>query len=188
MEDGSLGSLLYADFYQYTSTFTEMSIQDLIKSNAFNFAITEVDQEAIAFLSNYGEDGLRKLWGENFDENWQYYQMDDILEGEYHGYIVDGKYKSYGYEYVIIDEETLETELVLNTPPEGAVKAPNYTEVVKKYVELMLDEEGYPERQGCVLVTEELAEVLQMLMDKFTFEGVEHSWTKLCYYYEYLGQ
>ena len=28
-----------------------------------------------------------------------------------------------------------------------------------------------------------LAELLLMLMDKFTFEGVENSWTKVCYYY-----
>ena len=25
-------------------------------------------------------------------------------------------------------------------------------------------------------------------MDKFTFEGVDHSWTKLCYYYKNLSQ
>jgi hypothetical protein len=165
-----------------------MSIQDLLKANAFNFAISAVDQQAIAYLSKYGEDGLRELWGYGFEENWKFYQMDDILDGKYHGYIVDGEYKEYGYEYVIIDEETLETELVLRKAPEGAVSAPDYTDVVKKYVELMLDEDGYPERQGCVLVTEELAGALQLLMDKFTFEGVENSWTKLCYYYEYLGQ
>ena len=40
-------------------------------------------------------------------------------------------------------------------------------------------------RIGCVVVTEELAEVLQLLMDKYTFEGVENSWTKLCYYEQY---
>ena len=30
-------------------------------------------------------------------------------------------------------------------------------------------------------------ENLQMLMDKYTFSGVDHSWTKLCYYYDYIG-
>ena len=30
-------------------------------------------------------------------------------------------------------------------------------------------------------------EILQALMDKFTFEGVENSWLKLCYYYDHLG-
>ncbi len=61
------------------------------------------------------------------------------------------------------------------------------TEIFKTYIDKMLDEEGYPERQGCVVVDEQLAEILQMLMDKYTFKGVEHSWTKLCYYYVYLG-
>ena len=27
----------------------------------------------------------------------------------------------------------------------------------------------------------------QQLMDKYTFKNEEHSWTKLCYYYETLG-
>ncbi len=40
---------------------------------------------------------------------------------------------------------------------------------------------------GCVIVTEELADLLQELMDKYTFPGVETSWRKLCYYYRYLG-
>ena len=43
------------------------------------------------------------------------------------------------------------------------------------------------ERVGCVEVDAELAELLQKLMDKYTFAGVDHSWTKLCYYYDYLG-
>ena len=41
---------------------------------------------------------------------------------------------------------------------------------------------------GCVILTKDLADLLQLLMDKYTFENVEHAWTKLCYYYEYLGQ
>jgi hypothetical protein len=61
------------------------------------------------------------------------------------------------------------------------------TAVMKSYVDKMLDEEGYPERQGCVVVDKQLADILQVLMDKYTFKGVDHSWTKLCYYYKYLG-
>ena len=32
-----------------------------------------------------------------------------------------------------------------------------------------------------------LAELLQTLMDKYTFAGVENSWAKLCYYYQHMG-
>ena len=43
------------------------------------------------------------------------------------------------------------------------------------------------ERAGCVQVDARLAEILQQLMDKYTFKNVDHSWTKLCYYYRYVG-
>ena len=40
------------------------------------------------------------------------------------------------------------------------------------------------ETNGCILVDEELAELLQLVMDKYTFAGVETSWRKLCFYYD----
>lgn len=45
--------------------------------------------------------------------------------------------------------------------------------------------EAGDERIGCVIVTEEVAELLQKLMDKYTLKGIENSWTKLCYYHQY---
>ena len=54
-----------------------------------------------------------------------------------------------------------------------------YNEQLGEYIE-----EG-DERIGCVVVTDEVAELLQKLMDKYTFKGVENSWTKLCYYHQY---
>jgi len=45
---------------------------------------------------------------------------------------------------------------------------------------------GAKEQQGCVVVDERLGEILQMLMDKYTFANVDHSWIKLCYYYQHL--
>ena len=63
---------------------------------------------------------------------------------------------------------------------------PDLTEEMRGYLDDIITT-GSVERQGCVVVTERLAEILQMLMDKYTFENVDHSWTKLCYYYDYLG-
>ena len=60
------------------------------------------------------------------------------------------------------------------------------TEVIKAYTSKIITS-GPEVEIGCVVVTEELAEILQMLMDKYTFEGVDQSWLKLCYYYDYLG-
>lgn len=50
-----------------------------------------------------------------------------------------------------------------------------------------MDKSGNKEREGCVVVTERLAEILQLVMDKYTFENVDDSWLKLCYYYDYVG-
>lgn len=62
----------------------------------------------------------------------------------------------------------------------------DYTPLMEKFLDQMITS-GPAERRGCVVVTEELAQILQMLMDKYTFSGVDHSWTKLCYYYDYIG-
>ncbi len=60
------------------------------------------------------------------------------------------------------------------------------TEAIKAYMSKMITS-GPAQEIGCVVVTEELAEILQLLMDKYTFQGVDQSWLKLCYYYDYLG-
>ena len=87
-----------------------------------------------------------------YDYFWDYYKMDDVKAGIYHG------------------------------------KVANYTETIEKYVALMEDNgTTNPERQGCVAVTEELAEILLALVDKEVFENVQGGWLKFCYYYEILG-
>ena len=60
------------------------------------------------------------------------------------------------------------------------------TEEIRTYLDDIITN-GKEELQGCVVVTERLAEILQMLMDKYTFENVDDSWIKMCYYYQYLG-
>jgi hypothetical protein len=65
-------------------------------------------------------------------------------------------------------------------------KGEDYTEEMRGYLDQMITKGG-EELKGCVVVTERLAQLLQMLMDKYTFKDVDHSWIKLCYYYDYLG-
>ena len=60
------------------------------------------------------------------------------------------------------------------------------TEEISTYLDKMITSGG-EEIRGCVAVDERLAEILTLLMEKFTFENVDHSWTKLCFYYDYLG-
>ena len=65
-------------------------------------------------------------------------------------------------------------------------KGPDLTEEIKGYLSKMYSGSA-KEREGCVPVDTRLAEILQLLMDKYTFENVDNSWIKLCYYYDYLG-
>ena len=65
-------------------------------------------------------------------------------------------------------------------------KGQDYTEEARTYLKKMITT-GSKERRGCVVVTERLAELLQLLMDKYTFENVDNSWIKLCYYYDHMG-
>ena len=161
LPNGELGSIVYADFHFTTNIFSTQSIKALIEEGAFNMKMTAIDREAYVYFKNYYEkDGiaaLEKLWGDEFEANWEIYQMDDIIDGIYHGH------------------------------------GPDYTEKMRAYLDKLDDgTDGtssdivHPERQGCVPVDAELAVMLQALMDKFTFAGVDHSWTKLCYYYKTL--
>ena len=64
-------------------------------------------------------------------------------------------------------------------------EGPNLTEEIRAYV-AQIDKSG-TEKDGCVAVDARLAEILQLLMSKYTFEGVDNSWLKICYYYDHLG-
>ena len=91
--------------------------------------------------------------------------------------------KAWGDDYEYYFEE-YKVEEVLAGKYHGAGE--DLTEEIKTYLDDIITT-GSEECRGCVVVTERLAEILQLLMDKYTFENVDHSWTKLCYYYDYLG-
>lgn len=63
----------------------------------------------------------------------------------------------------------------------------DYTEQISAYLDDLITDSENVELNGCVEMTEELAEILQLYMDYYTFEGVEHGWTKLCFYYKHYG-
>lgn len=152
--DSEDGSLIYADFTCITPVFGQ-SITEMINMGGFDFSKSETDGEILAYLKQNDNDVektdqyLKKLWGEEYDQNAELYQIEDVFEGRYHG---DGE---------------------------------DLTEDIKKYLSKI--DKSKTETGGCVVVDEELAELLQLLMDKYTFEEVENSWLKLCYYYDYLG-
>lgn len=164
--DGSRGSKIYADFIYTTFGFTSQSITELIERGAFDFSKSENDQYVLTCIKNAQANGvtleeyLESVWEDGtYEENYALYQVADVLNGKYHG-------------------EVLATvNGVLQKIP-----GTDRTEEIKQYLEDVIVSED--ETNGCVAVTKELAELLQLLMDKFTFEGVENSWLKVCYYYE----
>ena len=152
LSDGTLGSLVYADFKYSTGMFSH-SILKMIELGAFNFSYNETDLIVLAKLDELDGDVdacreyYRNYWGDGYAEWAEIYKLEEVLAGTYHGPGTDR------------------------------------TAEIQAYVSKMITGSS-PELEGCVLVDAELAELLQELMDKYTFKGVEHSWTKLCYYYK----
>ncbi len=120
-----------------------------------------VSSEIKSYLDKYVTDGLKKLWGEEYQIWYSMYMMDDLKAG-----IIHGKGKDCTDDILAYVDKMFNAETDLSTLPEE--------------VREELTEEAY----GCVLVDEDLAKILQTLMDQNTFAGVVNSWTKMCYYYE----
>ena len=101
--------------------------------------------------------------------------------------------------YMAVNNETEEEEMLLEKDVEGytyyqltpeqilAMGLADCTAYVATYVAENMITDTTSELYGCVKVNAQFAKVLELLMDKYTFEGVEYSWMKLCYYYSHLG-
>lgn len=158
LADGTLGSIVYADFIIPTALFTQ-SIEAMISLGGFNFAHNEYDDTVLKRLELLGGDKdacrayFRAEWGEQYDYfATEVYMLEEILAGKLHGDGVDR------------------------------------TAQIIEYMEKKLPaSETAPELECCVPVDTGLAQILQELVDKYSFKGVEHSWTKLCYYYKNVG-
>lgn len=153
--DGSIGSVIYADFSKITPIFNK-TIEEMITAGGFNFAMSETDHEMSVLIEKHGKENiiekLKQLWGDTYEENYELYRVDEVLAGKYHG------------------------------------NGEDMTEEISKYLEKMIPASAEtPELTGCVAVDEKLMGILWKLMDKYTFEGVENSWLKVCYYYQHLG-
>lgn len=154
LADGSLGSIVYADF-KFATAVSSHSILKAIELGAFDFRYNETDDMVVAKLEELGGDvdACRKyyqeLWGESYAEWEAIYKLEEVLAGKYHG-----------------GGDDLTDEI---------------SEYISKMIAYS---SANPELEGCVPVDAELAKILQAFMDKFSFSGVKDSWTKLCYYYK----
>lgn len=163
--DDGKGSILYADFTNITPIFTNKSIEQMIELGAFDFRRTEDDQYILNFLALNDNDPekcdayLKELWGDAYATYADLYKIQDVYAGVYHG---DGE------DYSALARSFLAKK----------IKA-GYNADLNETIA------NNDARIGCVIVTKELSDLLTLLMDKYTFEGVENSWTKLCYYSQY---
>ncbi len=192
--DGRLGSIIYTDFTGITTIFNDKpiysaddSVMSLIKAGAFNFSYSEEDLYVLNTLKKYNGDvdktreALRAELGEAYEATYtdSYegagtqvtgYAVEEVLVGKYHGDLEMGDKTDFVLSYVNKIIKRGDRITVVNEKGDGTVT--------------ITVEEGDP-RIGCVAVDAALAEVLWKLMDKYTFEGIEDSWLKLCYYEQY---
>lgn len=167
LANGQLGSILYADFTGLTNIFSH-SLTTMIGMNAFNFSMNEGDQYILTYIA-------------------QFYKELGIEAGsdpKNHREALINKFKElWGELYSEYDEMYLINEVIDGIYHGNGM---DMTSVATKYAN-QIDKSSATERNGCVMVNEELADLLQKLMDKYTFEDVDTSWRKLCYYYQHFG-
>ena len=175
---GKKGSKIYVDFTGITGTFSS----PITTVNAYNEdGSLKKDEDGNVVKIK----GMIELNGFDFSKTEEDLYVIGILnkfDGDQEKTIAYLKsewgeeYDAYAAEYQVDD--------VLAGKYHGA--GGDKTEDIKAYISKMITS-GPEEEIGCVVVTEELAEILQLLMDKYTFKNVDQSWLKLCYYYDYLG-
>ncbi len=167
LPDGTLGSIVYADFVRFTNAFLENAIYNpdpkvvtLLSAGVFDFSKTENDDYALARgWDKMSDDDLRAIWGENFDYNYELYKITDLREGKYHGKGTDYTERILWYA---------QNKMYTGADDNFGVKTDDANLL------------------GCVPVDAELAAILQLVMDKMLFKA-ENSWTKLSYYYLEFG-
>ena len=160
------GSMLYADFTGVTSLFSNpiATVKDINGKTVDGM----IDKGGFDFSKTEYDLYILSYLKQNDNDPAKTKEYFKTLWGE--------DYEANAAEYKLDD--------VLKGKYHGT--GPDLTEEIKGYLSKMYSGSD-KERVGCVPVDTRLAEILQLLMDKYTFENVDHSWTKLCYYYDYLG-
>ncbi len=206
------GEKIYADFYYPTTPFSSQSIVELAEIGAFNYKITDTDREALELLEEirlFGKNKIIAEWIADGDldaaNTWKSKDLDTLMKivqknGDTTGY--DSTDIATAAEAVALGTAELRREWgsdadknwndvykmddVLNGIYHDNLKE-DKTALIEQYMALMDDGATNPERQGCVAVTEELAQLLSELYSKYNFENVQHDWLKFCYYYKQLS-
>ena len=172
------GSLLYADFTGIACLFSQTIA-----------TVPAYDENGKVLLDSNGNPvmikGMIDLGGFDFSKTENDLYILSILK-KYNGDVdaANAYLKNLWGEDYASNAEEYRLEDVFAGKYHGRGK--DYTAEMQGYLDKVITT-GPSERQGCVVVDQRLAELLQLLVDKYTFAGVDHSWTKMCYYYDHLG-
>ena len=159
--NGKKGSMLYADFYGVTLFDTPIATNSGVKGM--------IDKGAFDFSKSDNDTFILNMLKVNNNDT---------------AATLEALKKMWGAEYE--DNYVLyQVDDVLAGRYHGTSK--DYTSKITAYLDKVITS-GSEELIGCVPVTAELAEILQALMEKYTFAEVECSWPKLCYYYDMMGR
>lgn len=158
------GSIIYADFSGITTLFDTPVATTTVNGKK---VLGMIDKGGFDFSKTEGDLYiLGFLKKNNGDKDKAIAEMKQMWGEEYDAYA----------EIYMIDD-------VLAGRYHGEGK--DMTAEIQKYVSKMA--KSPEERKGCVPVDAKLAEILQLLMSKYTFENVDDAWIKMCYYYDKLG-
>lgn len=177
--NGKKGSKIYVDFTGITGIFSS----PITTVNAYNEDGTLKKDENGNVVKIKGMIDLNGFDFSKTEEDLYVIGILNKFDGDKEKTIAYLK-ETWGEEYDVYAEE-YKVDDVLAGKYHGS--GSNDTAKIKAYISKMITS-GKKEEIGCVVVTKELAEILQKLMDKYTFVGVDQSWLKLCYYYDYLGK
>ncbi len=175
--NGKKGSAIYVDFVGTTGVFST-PVTTVPSYNADGTVAKDAEGNPIMITGMIDMGGFDFSKNENDD-----YVCSFLKQFDYDVEATDAHLREmWGADYDAY-AEIYQLEDVYEGKYHG--KGEDLTEEIRSYVDKM--EKGPKEREGCVKVDKRLAEILQMAMDKFTFENVENSWLKMCYYYETFG-
>ena len=172
------GSIIYADFTGITSLFSN----PITTVNAY-------DENGNTLKDANGNvvkiKGMIDMGGFDFSKNEEDLYVLGVMESQNNDVEATRAYlkEAWGDDFDA-NAEAYKIEDVFAGKYHGTGK--DLTSEIKSYQSKMYSGSA-KERVGCVPVDARLAEILQQLMDKYTFEDVDNSWIKLCYYYDYLG-
>ncbi|MBQ7416409.1 MAG: redoxin domain-containing protein [Oscillospiraceae bacterium] len=176
--NGKRGSKLYADFTGVTSLFSNPI--STVNSYDENGNLIRDDQGNIVKIK-----GMIDMGGFDFSKTEEDLYILGVMAKHNNDIEATKEYlkNTWGEEYDA-NAKQYQIEDVFEGKYHGGGE--DLTAEISKYLSKMYSGSA-KERVGCVEVDVKLAEILQKLMDKYTFSGVDHSWVKLCYYYDYLG-